>query len=294
MTASFVLGVEATGAGTHAVVVHGGEVVWRSDEAPLNVLLDASAFGRLVEIVKESGATVAGLGVAGLQSKREAALLEMRLRASTGIPSVVGDDAEIAQMGAFGGGPGIVVIEMGGSNCFGRDASGRSARAGGYGHVIGDEGSSFWIAAQALRRALRSSDGRAPKSPALERAVASAYGVDLTSVVRRITEHASDPGFISRFARTVMAVNDPAMHEILDEAVAHLVAHVTALRSRLGHLPVAMHGSVFEHAYFRQRFVAATDAVDSAADPVFGAVVLASRPTADRDMGFKNSEHSSS
>ncbi|HXR40970.1 MAG TPA: ATPase, partial [Acidothermaceae bacterium] len=61
-----VLGVEATGVGTQAVLVQDGEVVSRFTEGPLNVLLDPSAFDRLAHLIKESGASAAGLGLAGL------------------------------------------------------------------------------------------------------------------------------------------------------------------------------------------------------------------------------------
>lgn len=284
-----ILGVEATGVGTQAVLVQDGEVVSRFTEGPLNVLLDSSAFDRLANLIKESGASAAGLGLAGLHSKREAHLLEMQLRAKTGVSAVVADDTEVAQLGAFNGAPGIVVIAHTGSNSFGRDASGRAARSGGYGHVIGDEGSHYWIGSQALRRAMRSADGRGAKSNALEQAITSAYGTDLETVMTRVTEHAADPSLIARIAKTVMDLQDPVMKEILDEATDDLVAHVTALRAQLGHLPVAMWGAVFEHPCIRQRFVTATGAVDAASAPVFGAVVLASRPTATRDMGFKAS-----
>lgn len=284
-----ILGVEATGVGTQAVLVQDGEVVSRFTEGPLNVLLDTSAFDRLANLIKESSASAAGLGLAGLHSKREAHLLEMQLRAKTGVSAVVADDTEVAQLGAFNGGPGIVVIAHTGSNSFGRDATGRAARAGGYGHVIGDEGSHYWIGSQALRRAVRSADGRGVKSQALEQAITSAYGTDLETVMTRVTEHAADPSLIARIAKTVMDLQDPVMKEILDEATDDLVAHVTALRAQLGHLPVAMWGSIFEHPYIRNRFVTATGAVDAASAPVFGAVVLASRPTASRDMGFKAS-----
>ena len=63
-----VLGVEATGVGTQAVLVQDGEVVSRFTEGPLNVLLDPSAFDRLAHLIKESGASAAGLGLAGLHS----------------------------------------------------------------------------------------------------------------------------------------------------------------------------------------------------------------------------------
>ncbi|MBX6372416.1 MAG: ATPase [Acidothermus sp.] len=283
-----ILGVEATGVGTQAVLVRDGEVVSRITEGPLNVLLDPTAFDRLAKLIRESGAAVAGLGLAGLRSEREAQLLEMQLRAKTGVPTVVGDDTEVAQLGAFNGGPGIVVIAHTGSNSFGRDAAGRVARAGGFGHVIGDEGSHYWIAAQALRHAMRSLDGRGPKSAALEQAIVRTYGAGLETVMMRVTEKAADPGVVARAAKAVMALdNDPIVAGILDQAADDLIAHVRAISAKLGPLPVAMYGSVFDHSRIRQRFVAATGAVDVAAPPVFGAVVLASRPRGQRDMGFR-------
>jgi len=72
-----VLGVEAAGAGTQAVLVEDGEVVSRFTEGPLNVTLDPSAFDRMANLIKESQAAKVGLGLAGVQSKRQASLLEM-------------------------------------------------------------------------------------------------------------------------------------------------------------------------------------------------------------------------
>ena len=284
-----ILGVEATGVGTQAVLVQDGEVVSRFTEGPLNVLLDPQAFDRLAHLIRESGASAAGLGLAGVHSRREASLLEMQLRAKTGVGVVVADDTEVAQLGAFNGGPGIVVIAHTGSNSFGRDASGRAARSGGFGHVLGDEGSHYWIAATAIRYALRSWDGRGQKSAALEQAITAAYGTDLETIMTRVTEQANDPSVVARVAKTVMSLDDAVVRGILDQAADDLVAHVTALRGQLGQLPVAMYGGVFQHPHIRQRFISATGAVDAAATPVFGAVVLASRPSAGRDMGWKAS-----
>ena len=57
------------------------------------------------------------------------------------------------------GEPGLVVIAGTGSIAFGRDSRGRTARAGGWGYLFGDEGGGFWIARQALRAALRLEEG---------------------------------------------------------------------------------------------------------------------------------------
>lgn len=64
---------------------------------------------------------------------------------------------------------GVVLIAGTGSIAWGRDADGHSARAGGWGHLLGDEGSGYAIAQQALQAAVRASDGRGPHTLLLTR-----------------------------------------------------------------------------------------------------------------------------
>jgi N-acetylglucosamine kinase-like BadF-type ATPase len=68
-------------------------------------------------------------------------------------------DAEIALSGATAGRPGIIVIAGTGSMAFGRNASGKTARAGGWGYIFGDEGGAFDLVRQALRYALKFEEG---------------------------------------------------------------------------------------------------------------------------------------
>jgi glucosamine kinase len=70
---------------------------------------------------------------------------------------VVGD-MEIALEAAFGAGPGVIVIAGTGSIAYGRDATGRTARAGGWGFAISDEGSAHWIGRTAVSAVLRAID----------------------------------------------------------------------------------------------------------------------------------------
>src|SRR5690349_22636305 len=58
----------------------------------------------------------------------------------------VTNDGFIALAGATAGEPGLVVIAGTGSFAFGRNAAGKTARAGGWGYIFGDEGSGFDIA----------------------------------------------------------------------------------------------------------------------------------------------------
>jgi N-acetylglucosamine kinase-like BadF-type ATPase len=89
----------------------------------------------------------------------KAAILEKLIRAKR---MEVTHDAVTALMGATEGRPGIIVISGTGSICFGMNAQGQTARAGGWGYVFGDEGSSFDIARRALRAALAMEEGWGP------------------------------------------------------------------------------------------------------------------------------------
>src|SRR5258706_9536612 len=76
----------------------------------------------------------------------------------------VDNDARIALTGAVGYGGGVVVIAGTGSVAFGRNETGQEARAGGWGPIVGDEGSGFGIARAALGAIVRAWDGRGPET----------------------------------------------------------------------------------------------------------------------------------
>ncbi len=73
------------------------------------------------------------------------------------IPGKIGvvGDMEIALTAAFDEGPGVIVIAGTGSIAYGRDAEGRTARAGGWGYAISDEGSAYWIGCAAVSALMR-------------------------------------------------------------------------------------------------------------------------------------------
>ncbi len=73
---------------------------------------------------------------------------------------VVVNDALIALEAGIGDGPGIVLISGTGSIAYGRNSAGGAARAGGWGYVLGDEGSGYWIGRAAIRAVLREADRR--------------------------------------------------------------------------------------------------------------------------------------
>lgn len=76
----------------------------------------------------------------------------------------VDHDIRIALAGGLSGRPGIVIIAGTGSSCFGVNAAGDSWRSGGWGPLIDDEGSSYWLGIQAMRVAVFDYDGRGKRT----------------------------------------------------------------------------------------------------------------------------------
>ena len=93
-------------------------------------------------------------------------------------------DEEIALDAAFRGGPGILVVAGTGSNAIGRTDAGETFGAGGWGPVLGDEGSGTWIGLEVIRAALRAHDrervGDANRAQPC---------IDPTSLLREIERH---------------------------------------------------------------------------------------------------------
>ena len=88
-------------------------------------------------------------------------------------PVLVVNDALAALVaGAGDQGPGIVLIAGTGSICYGRNEAGQAARAGGWGYLLGDEGSGWWIGRRTLSAVMRAGDGRGPATLLTERVLA--------------------------------------------------------------------------------------------------------------------------
>jgi N-acetylmuramic acid 6-phosphate etherase len=146
---------------------------------------------------------------------------------------------------------GIALISGTGSFAFGQSPDGRSARAGGWGFLFGDEGSGYAIALAGLRAAARSADGRGPKTQLLE-ALLDRLGLrqaqELISAVYRI---ASDRAAIASLAGVVTdsaEAGDTVARHILDDAASELAAMVAAVARKLGFtdraFPLAVTGGV--------------------------------------------------
>ncbi len=77
---------------------------------------------------------------------------------------VVESDARVALEGAFSGNPGSILIAGTGSIMFGKDSKGNIHRVGGFGRILGDEGSGFHIARSGLTAVAKQFDGRGERT----------------------------------------------------------------------------------------------------------------------------------
>jgi N-acetylglucosamine kinase-like BadF-type ATPase len=147
------------------------------------------------------------------------------------------NDVDAAQIGAFAGGPGILLLAGTGSMAWARDEAGRSHRTGGWGDAIGDEGSAYWIGKRVIGAVSKAIDGRGAPT-VLTGMLRDTLGIDVSGMhgLEGWVAHLSAPR--ARIATLAPLVSDAAeagdavARRILDEAAAELALHVTTLERR--------------------------------------------------------------
>ena len=167
----------------------------------------------------------------------------------------------VALAGATGGEPGIIVIAGTGSIAFGRNAGGRTARAGGWGYLFGDEGGAFDLVRQALRAALRHEEGWGPPTALRALLLEAANAPDANGLMHRFYTSDFPRDRVAGLARLLEAAaraGDAVALGILDRAGRQLAALAAAVRGGLftagQTATVSFAGGVFENSYVRQRF----------------------------------------
>ena len=178
------------------------------------------------------------LGMAGVDRADDATVMRRVLkRIGAKARTVITNDALIALVAAIGHDPGVVVIAGTGSIAYGRNTRDEAARAGGWGYVLGDEGSGYWIGRHALRAVVRESDGRG-RPTAMTPLVLAHFGATRPEdLVRAVYDGALRPSAIAAVARAVQAAaeaGDGLALQILAVGARELASSARAVISRLG------------------------------------------------------------
>jgi glucosamine kinase len=221
----------------------------------------------------------------------------------TALPKIeVVGDMTIALEAACGAGPGVIAIAGTGSIAYGRDATGHTARAGGWGFAVSDEGSGHWIGRRAISAILSAHDQGLETT--LSAMVLQAWKLNTLDELVQQANSTPPPDFPRLFPIVLRAADedDSLARSLLTDAgaklgrlaaiVVHRLAHNTPAAMLTGSmlpvatLPVAMTGSVFRQSPDVRRVFYNTlqtslpgiDVRQDIVDPIEGALARARAP----------------
>ena len=282
------LGLDGGGSKTLALLADAaGRVVGRGSAGASNyqnigaaaawTALDTAIAAAFADAGLPPGAVEAvGLGLAGVDRPEDRALFEgWAAKRFGGAPVVIANDAELVLAAGTPDGWGIALISGTGSIVFGRSPHGEMARAGGWGHIMGDEGSGYAIGVEALRAVMRAYDGRGPAT-ALTEAVLAHWSLETpTDLVGRVYRESDGTAEIATLAALVDAAagdGDAVAADILGAAGRELALTVRAVVRRLAlpmPAPCALAGgAIVKGRAVRAAFLAAVDAQGLHLDPI--------------------------
>jgi len=198
--------------------------------------------------------SIMAMGIAGAGSEKDRNSIRDILASQWSESMIlVHHDAFISHYGAFGGHPGVIVTSGTGSIAYGRNEDGDEERAGGWGWVLGDEGSGWWIGREAIRALLYSSEGG--PDTVLRKSVLEEFAVDsphdLLTIVYNQNFERTRISDLSPLVTHAAAEGDPVSRKILYRAGRKLSEMAIRVARNLhippGILRVALAGSVCDH-----------------------------------------------
>ena len=171
------------------------------------------------------------------------------------------NDAELG-LSALPQAVGIVLIAGTGSIALGRDQHGDIQRSGGWGHILGDEGSGYALGQQALQAAVRAADGRGPTTTLMQRILDLWQLTTPYDLISHIYPQ-GDKAMIAQLSTCVLQAaheGDAVANEIIHHAAEELALAVSAVYKKLNFagqpLAVALCGGLLIHeGAFRQQVI---------------------------------------
>jgi N-acetylglucosamine kinase-like BadF-type ATPase len=206
----------------------------------------------------ELGAAV--LAIAGTDTEDVA----RNVRAARTDAWIVVNDVVAAWATATGAGPGVAAIAGTGSNVFGVNDEGaqtRTWRAGGWGHLLGDEGSGYWLGVESIKAALRHREASGPPTALCEAAPAFFGAPSVEAVAALVYSKPLTKGEIAAFAIETAKLaeqGDAVACELYERGARELSEQIAAVIRKTGlgdsdagagaarEFPVGLIGSAFK------------------------------------------------
>ncbi len=190
------------------------------------------------------------LAVAGVDTEA----ISRQVRSAEREGWIVVNDVVCAWATATGAQPGIGAISGTGSNVFGVGFDGSGWRVGGWGHLLGDEGSGYWFGVESIRAALHDRDGSGPETALSEAAVQFFGTSSVEAVAALVYAKPLEKSEISAFTvetQRLAQQGDAVARELYRRGAELLGGQIAEVAQRIGmasadSFPVGLVGSVFK------------------------------------------------
>ena len=241
------------GSKTHGILIRNGTPCAEATVGSANIqnVTPATAAANLTELFRalpcdDVSKVVAGAGGVDTETDRKALQQLIRPLAPRAAITVVHDSELI--LAAGGETCGIAVIAGTGSAAWGRNLRREEARSGGWGYLLGDEGSGYWLGREAVRHSLRRmNEGRAA-DPLTKHLLQSCGLSSPSELIARFHSPATGRHYWARQARAVVEAADQGHRESaqLIERAGQELASLTLLVARRLNLigPVILGGGL--------------------------------------------------
>lgn len=263
----YVIGIDGGGTKTNALLVNfDGTVVAEASAGSTQLqtvgVKESSQilFDLIFQCCQQAGSTadsihnvvmgIAGAGRASDRSDLVSSLQSIAAKKKFPLNNItVETDAHIALEAAFAGGPGIIVIAGTGSIALYRTEDGKILRTGGWGKLLGDEGSGYAVGRDGLNAVMRQYDNRGDKTELTKKALVHFQSGSIDELIQMIYYGKAD---VSSFAPRVCeaaSAFDHVAHSVLVKNATELMDHVRVLimQSRpKKKIPVALMGGMLE------------------------------------------------
>jgi N-acetylglucosamine kinase-like BadF-type ATPase len=153
---------------------------------------------------------------------------------------------------ATGAQPGVGAISGTGSNVFGVGRDGSSWRAGGWGHLLGDEGSGYWLGVQSIKAALRDREASGPPTALSDAAVAFFDALSVEALAALVYSKPLTKGEIAAFAIETAGLAERGdavargLYEAGAQELAQQIGAVIRQTGLRGEFPVGLIGSAYK------------------------------------------------
>jgi N-acetylglucosamine kinase-like BadF-type ATPase len=305
ITVKYLIGIDGGGTKTDCAVADlSGKIINQNTGKPSNFLVIGieEAVENIFGLIEENLFELEGnfsdvkqivIGVAGAGRKEDAQLLEKSFKDYSDQQGVhfkgvkVVSDAHIALEGAFPDSVGCILIAGTGSILFGKDEKGIIHRVGGFGRLIGDEGSGYSIGRKALNAVSKESDGRGEKT-LISQILNYKMNLGLSdSIINKVYKEKLDIASIAKIVIEAAEEGDAIAEKILDEEAEELILHIKSILNKIhsSNLNIAFSGSLIDNKNFYtdllNKKIKSTlpnvQVVKPASSPVKGAILFAIR-----------------